>query len=169
MTEKKDAISPARPSTLIAVARPLFPVVFRASTSGTPLAEITSAPAAPASKNTTNVAVNNRNIIAAIIPLGISRAGSRASSAASGTPSTARNSHMAKGRAAHTPYQPKGSQMLLPPASSVAAIVNRLEVLKSPISATAVVRIAITARALITIIAFSASPTPARWMPIKMA
>ena len=59
--------------------------------------------------------------------------------------------------------------MLLPPASSVAAIVNRLEVLKSPISATAVVRIAITARALITIIAFSASPTPARWMPIKMA
>ena len=80
-----------------------LPVIFNASTNGTALPAVTCAPAAPATNTTTSIAVNNKKIIAAIIPLGTSLAGSFASSAASGTPSTARNNHIAKGNAAQTP------------------------------------------------------------------
>ena len=53
------------------------------------------------------------------------------------------------------------------PSAPVGSISNRLATSKSPINATAVARIANTAKSLITIITFSASPTPARWMPMN--
>ena len=161
MIEKNDATSPARASTLTSVASPSLPVSLRASTNGTALLPIASAPAAPASRKTTSTAVNIRNSMAPMMPRGTSRAGLRDSSAASGTPSTARNSHMPKGSAAQMPYQPLGMKSLAPQAS-VGAISNRRLLSKSPISATAVAMIANTARPLITIITLSASPTPAR-------
>ena len=60
--------------------------------------------------------------MAPIMPLGTSLAGSFASSAANGTPSTAKNNHIAKGKAAHTPYQPKGKNSFAPAASVTATL-----------------------------------------------
>ncbi len=56
--------------------------------------------------------------IATMIPRGIDLAGSAVSSAASGTPSTARKNQIANGRAAQTPSRPNGRNVERPPARS---------------------------------------------------
>ena len=57
----------------------------------------------------------------AMMPRGMSRLGSRDSSAASGSCSMARNSQTAKGRAAKAPFRPNGSSGPPPWGSSMAA------------------------------------------------
>jgi len=59
------------------------------------------------------------------------------------------------------PYQPIGINSLAPTAS-VTGTSNKRLVSKSPINATAVARIAMTAKPLITIMTFNASPAPAK-------
>ena len=106
--------------------------------------------------------------MAPTIPLGTSTAGSLASSAAKGTPSIARNNHIPKGKAAHTPCQPKGKYSFAPAILGSGAMSNKLAVSKLPNKVIAVAKIAKTARAVITIISFSASPAPIKCMLTKM-
>lgn len=109
-----------------------------------------------------------RTAIAATMPLGMERAGSLASSAASGTHSTARKNQIAKGNAAHTPSRPKGSHSEAP-AASVGAMSVRLAASKSGIAPSRKSTRPTTATAAMTIMTLSASPTPIRWMPMKRA
>ena len=97
--------------------------------------------------------------MAAMRPRGRSRVGSRVSSAASGTPSTARKNQIAKGKAAQIPNQPKGRKADAP-AASPAAMFVRLDASNWGIIATMKTRRAAAAIAVTTKVSLSASPTP---------
>ena len=106
--------------------------------------------------------------IAAMIPRGIDRAGSLASSAASGTLSTARKNQMANGKAAQMPSRPNGRKDEAPTAS-VAGMSSRRPASNcgtAPARKTTSPSTATTATASMTL---SASPTPSRWMPMNSA
>ncbi len=77
--------------------------LIRASTRGAPEFCKVLAPAAPAPKNKMSIANAVKMSIAPIKPRGRDLAGSFASSAANGTPSTARKNQIAKGTAAQMP------------------------------------------------------------------
>jgi hypothetical protein len=133
-----------------------------------PDAAIADEPAAPGVNTSIRTARTTSTPIAATMPRGMDRAGSRASSAASGTLSTARKNQIAKGNAAHTPISPYGRNAEAPAASVGAMSSSRspsncgiapIRNTTSPASATTV-----TAN-----IALSASPTPMRWIPTNSA
>ena len=107
--------------------------------------------------------------MAVISPRGMSFFGSRVSSAASGTPSTARKNQIANGKAAQMPCQPNGRKSEEPalPASGLMSV--RFEVLNSGIIETTKTSSATTAIAVITNVTLSASPTPSRCTPTKIA
>ena len=97
MIEKKLAIRPSRPTTLTNVLTAVEPpyAASRVSTSGLPESGMLLAPAAPGATTRITAAKPSRVSIAAMMPRGIERAGSLVSSAASGTPSTARKNQIA--------------------------------------------------------------------------
>ena len=106
--------------------------------------------------------------IAAMMPRGMERAGSLVSSAASGTPSTARKNQIAYGSAAQMPISPNGRNALAPVAS-VTAMSVRLAGSNLTAAATMKTTSATTAIAVMPNISFSASPTPYRCNPMKTA
>ena len=101
-----------------------------------------------------------------MIPRGTARTGSRASSAASGTPSTARKNQIANGKLAHTPTRPNGRNGDAPTASPAGMSV-RFAVSKDPMAPNAKSTRPASAIAVITKVTLRASPTPSRWMPMK--
>ncbi len=101
--------------------------------------------------------------------LGIERTGSLASSAASGTPSTPRKNHMPKGNAAQMPRSPYGSQELEPKAVVSAGMSLRRPASNSVNAPIAKMSRAATAMAVTTRLKRRASPTPQRWMEMKIA
>ena len=105
MMEKKLAISPLRPTqfTKAAKVEPSPCTTSSAPTNGAPWSFMKSAPAPPGASASTRAPNRISTSMAVMMPRGMSRAGSAASSAAKGTPSTARNSQMANGSAAQTP------------------------------------------------------------------
>ena len=127
---------------------------------------IASEPAAPGPDSSISAANTSRIIIAAISPRGMSRLGSRVSSAASGTPSTARKNQIANGNAAQMPPIPKGRKSD-PPSSGAMSV--RFDASNSGIIATTNTISATTAIAVIANISFNASPTPIRWIPTNTA
>lgn len=137
-----------------------------ASTSGLPDSESACAPSAPVARTSTSAPVTSRTSIAATIPRGTLRSGSRASSAASGTPSRARKNQIANGTADQIPSQPNGRNAEAP-AASVGGISTRLPASNSGTAATAKISSPTTAIAVITNMTLSASPTPAMWMPMN--
>ena len=96
----------------------------------------------------------------------MSRAGSRVSSAASGTPSMARKNQIANGKAAQMPATPKGRNALEPADPSGGMLVRFAGSNWGTIPTTKTTR-PTTASAVIAKITLSASPTPKRWMPTK--
>jgi len=98
MVKKLDT-SPTRPMTLTKVPSPVGPPAAEgassASMSGFADSWIVEAPAPPGPKVSSRAASASRTRIPPMSPFGTSRTGSRASSAASGTPSIARKNHMA--------------------------------------------------------------------------
>ena len=103
-----------------------------------------------------------------MIPRGMSRLGSRASSAASGTPSTARKNQIPYTSAASTPATPNGRNALAPNAS-VGGMSRRLSKENRGSMPTTNAISASTATTVMPSITLSASPTPYRWMPMKIA
>ena len=104
----------------------------------------------------------------AIRPRGMSRLGSRVSSAARGTPSMARKNQMPNTKDDSTPLIPNGRK-LLAPAASVAGMSVRFDASNFGIIPTTKTSSATTAIAVMTNITLSASPTPKMWMPTKTA
>lgn len=129
---------------------------------------IASAPAVPGTRMSIAAPEHTRMSTAVMMPRGMSRLGSADSSAASGTPSTARKNQIPKTSAARMPALPKGRNSLAP-AASVGAMSNRLADWKCGTIATTKVISAMSATAVITNISFSASPTPKMWMPMNSA
>src|SRR5918994_5893817 len=86
---------------------------------------ITDDPAPPGAKTRINAANTSKAIIPAMRPLGMSVAGSRVSSAASGTPSMARKNQIPYGNAPQRPTRPNGRDELAPAAFD-GSISNRL-------------------------------------------
>ncbi|SHY09644.1 Uncharacterised protein [Mycobacteroides abscessus subsp. abscessus] len=107
--------------------------------------------------------------IAIRIPRGMFLAGSRASSAASGTPSIARNSQMANGTAAQMPKYPYGRNADAPLALSSTGILVRLCTSNRPTAPIVKMTRPTSATPVMTNIVRSASPAPLRWMPMKTA
>ncbi len=104
MIEKKLAIRPNRPTQFTkSVTPPPAPTSLSASTGGLPEPEIASEPLPPGAKTSMSAANTSRTPMPAIRPFGMSRLGSRVSSAASGTPSMARKNQIAYGNAAQMP------------------------------------------------------------------
>src|SRR5680860_720101 len=161
MIEKKLAIRPNRPTMLTNVLMAFEPpyASSRVSTSGLSESWIASAPAAPGA--TTRISAANASSVsmAAMMPFGIERAGSLVSSAASGTPSTARKNQMAYGSAAQMPTSPNGRNELAPAASPTGMSV-RLDASNFRAAATTNASSATTAIAVMANISLSASPTP---------
>ena len=120
---------------------------------------IASEPPPPGPASIISAANTSRIIIAAISPRGMSRFGSRVSSAASGTPSTARKNQIANGNAAQIPASPNGRKSDAPDAS-VGAMSVRLDESNSGSIAITKTISATTAIAVIANISLSASPTP---------
>jgi hypothetical protein len=96
--------------------------------------------------------------MAAVMPRGRLRAGSRVSSAAIAIPSTARKNAVPNGNADHTPFQPNGSQRFVP-AVSVSSN-NRLVSTCAAVATTNTMR-PNSATSAIASSTRSASPTPA--------
>ena len=96
MIEKKLATRPARPAQLTksASTEPSPRTARIASGSGLSLPRMVSEPAAPGTMSRISAANSSSVSIAVMMPRGMSRAGSLVSSAASGTPSTARKNQM---------------------------------------------------------------------------
>ncbi len=109
-----------------------------------------------------------RMAMAVMMPRGMSRFGSADSSAARGTPSIARKNQMPKTREASRPLMPMGRKAL-DPRAAVGSMSKRLLASKWPTAATTKTMRAMTAIAVMTNIRRSASPTPHRWMPTKIA
>ena len=97
------------------------------------------------------------------MPRGMSRLGLADSSAASGTPSTAKNSQMPNGSAESTPPSPKGKSAV--PPSTAGAMLNRFAASKCGAMPTKNAMSATMATAVMPNTILSASPTPIRWMP----
>ena len=99
MIEKKLAIRPSSPTTLMNPLTKFWPPyaagASSASTSGLPDSLRKSEPAAPGATRRMTPANTIRASIAAMMPRGMSLAGFFDSSAASGTPSTAKKNQMA--------------------------------------------------------------------------
>ena len=127
---------------------------------------IASDPAPPGPASSMSAAKTSRIIIAAMSPRGMSRLGSRVSSAASGTPSTARKNQIANGNAAQTPSIPNGRKSEPPPSGAMSV---RFDASNSGSIATTNTISAMTAIAVIANMSLSASPTPTRWMPTNTA
>src|ERR687895_2377792 len=118
MIEKKLAISPNRPTQFTKSVTPLpTPASFIASTGGLPDPMITPEPLPPGANTSISAANTSSTPMPAIRPFGMSRLGSRVSSAASGTPSIARKNQIAYGNAAQMPSQPNGRKSDAPAAS----------------------------------------------------
>ena len=165
MIEKKLAIKPNRPTQFTKSVTPLpAPTPISASTGGLPEAMIALDPPPPGAKKSISAAKTSSTPMPAIRPRGMSRFGSRVSSAASGTPSMARKNQIAYGNAAQMPSQPKGRKSLEPDEPSGGMSV-RFEVENSGTIAMMKTSSATTAIAVMTNVTFSASPTPYRWMP----
>lgn len=136
-------------------AAPLSP---RASTSGLPEVDRASAPSAPVARNSTVAPVTSSTSMDTMMPLGTFFSGSVASSAASGTPSTARKNQIANGTAAQMPNRPKGRNDDAPAAVSSTAMSVRLAVSNSPTAETANTTSPTSAIAVITNIALRLRP-----------
>ena len=91
-----------------------------------------------------------------------------ASSAASGTPSTAKKNQMPNGSAASTPLTPNGRNEL-EPADPSAAMLSRFAASKCGIMPVTNAMSATMAIAVMANITLSASPTPIRWMAMNSA
>ena len=171
MIEKKLAIRPNRPTVLTKSPTNVPSPLASSIASGSGLSEslIASAPPPPGVKSSISAAKTSRIIMAAIRPRGMSFFGSRVSSAASGTPSTARKNQIANGKAAQMPCQPNGRKSDEPALPGSGSMLVRLEVENSGIIATTKTSSATTAIAVMTNVTLSASPTPSRWMPTKAA
>jgi hypothetical protein len=89
----------------------------------------------------------------------MSVAGSRVSSAASGTPSMARKNQIPYGNAAQRPTRPNGRNELAP-AAFVASMLNRFATSNCGIMPTTKTTSATTAMAVMANMTLSASPTP---------
>src|SRR5918999_3803503 len=169
MIEKKLAIRPNRPTQWTkSVTPPPASTATSASTGGLPDSMIALAPLPPGAKTSISAANTSSTPMPAIRPRGMSRFGSRVSSAASGTPSMARKNQIAYGKAAQMPSQPNGRKSLDPDEPSGGMSV-RFEVENSGMIATMKTSSATTAIAVMANVTFSASPTPYRWMPTNTA
>lgn len=145
------------------------PSPCNATTSGFPASWIALEPRTPLAAKKVSTASSTRMPIEIDSALGMECTGSFASSAASGTPSTPRKNHMPKGNADQMPSRPNGSQEPEPNASLSTGMSFRPSPLNSVNAPTAKISSAATAIAVTTRLKRSASPTPHRWMPMKIA
>ena len=125
-----------------------------------------SAPAVPGTMSSMRAPNTTRMPMAVMMPRGMSRLGFADSSAASGTPSTARKNQMPKTRLPRRPGMPNGRKVEAP-AAAVGAMSKRFAVSMCPIMPKTKARRATTAIAVMTNMRRSASPTPQMWMPTK--
>lgn len=140
-----------------------------AAYSGSPALPTTSTPAAPGALITTVRAVSNRVPTAAMIPRGMLRPGSAASSAAEATCSRQMNIQMAKGTQANTPATLTPGRALPAPGSVLLVVASRFSQCTWGSMAPPKASRAMAATAPARRVSPRASPTPMIWMPMITA